>query len=75
MLGPVEYKLSGFHDNFPWINVLVGTSPDNAVSVYEYDVCGKGKTAWDLLGGCTDEKVPDNHPAASWQPVPGTGGH
>ena len=68
--GPVEWKLSGYWDGFPWLNVLVGTNPDNAVSVYEWDVCGKGLTPLALFGPCVDYEIK----ATSWLAVPGTGG-
>ena len=70
-LGPVEYRLSGFHDGLPWHNLLIGPDPNNLIHVYEYNVCANGGTLWSLTGGCEGQEVPDS--AKVWKTIQGTG--
>ncbi len=73
-LGPVEYKLTGRHDGFPWHNLLIGPDPDNLHTAYQYDVCDNRGTLLSLTGDCDDREIPDD-PYGTWREVPGMGGN
>ena len=70
-LGPVEYRVTGYHDGFPWHNLVIGKDASSLINPYEYDVCAKGGTLLSLAGGCVDKKVPEA--LSNWSVVPGTG--
>lgn len=72
-LGPVEYRLTAYHDGFPWHNLVIGKDPDNLVNAYQYNVCAKGGTLESLAGSCYDEVIEGD--ATMWHEIPGTGGN
>jgi len=59
-LGPVEYKITGAHDEFPWHSLYL-----NQQQVYEHDCCASSYGPFSLAGGCTGWPVPDSY--QNWQ--------